>query len=43
MIPVDTRSAAQHRFWRYAGFIFKTVFSCSGAVFAYYLIYKGFL
>ena len=42
MIPVDTRSARQHRFWRHVELIFKTVVFFSGFVIAYFIAKYGF-
>lgn len=42
MFPIDTRTAAQHRRWRYVELAFKTVAVLSGFVGAYFVLTYGF-
>ena len=41
MIPVDTRSAAEHRFVRHTKTVIKTCVVLSGCVLAYLILTKG--
>ena len=41
MIPIDTRTAAQHRLARHTAIVFKTCVVLSGCVLAYFIITQG--